>query len=76
MLFLGQILIFLATLGAIVACSLGMIFFFGKALNRAQKREHRVRAGILAGASLAGILLSAWVGFFGVGALLYLTQQT
>ncbi len=76
MLFLGQIVVFLAALGGIMTCSLGMIFFFGKALNRAQARAHRIRAGVLAGASLAGILLSAWAGFFGVGALMYLAQQT
>jgi hypothetical protein len=74
-LFLGQIVIFLATLAGVVACSLGMIFFFGKALNGAQTRNNRLRAGGLAFASLAGIVLSAWAGFFGVGAVMYLAQQ-
>lgn len=75
MLFLGQVVIFLAALAGIAACSLGMIYFAGRAMNKARPLALRRRDGLIAGASLVGIVASAAAGFVGVALLLYVAAQ-
>ncbi len=74
MLFLAQLVIYVAALAGIVAGSLGGIFFMGGALNRARSREFRTRRAIYAGLCACGIVASAALGFVGVAGIMYLAQ--
>jgi|CXWL01.1.fsa_nt_gi cbb3-type cytochrome oxidase subunit 3 len=75
MIFLAQLVVFLAALAGIAGCSLAMIYFAGRATNRARARDFRVRQGVLAVACLCGIVASAGLGFVGVGAIMYWAGQ-
>jgi hypothetical protein len=73
--FIAQTILYVAAVGGVVACSLGMIFFAGGAMNRARAPEMRQRRWLLAALCLCGIVASAALGFVGVPAILYLAQQ-
>jgi hypothetical protein len=73
--FLAQLLLYLAALAGIVAGSIGAIFYVGGALNKARPRELRLRRAGLAFACLCGIVASAALGFVGVPAILYLANR-
>lgn len=75
MIFVLQTLIFLAALAGIAACSLAMIYFAGRAMNRAQAAEFRNRATVLAVLSVVGIVASAALGFVGVGAVMFFASR-
>ena len=75
MVLLAQLVLYMAAVGGVAACSLGMIFFAGGAMNRARTPEMRQRRWLLAALCLCGIVASAALGFVGVPAILYLAQQ-
>jgi hypothetical protein len=75
LLLLAQVALFALALAGIGACSLALIYFLGRALNRARPAALRLRAGALAMLSLCGIVASAAGGFVGIGAILYLAKQ-
>lgn len=75
MIALVQMVVFLLALAGIAACSLGLIYFAGRAMNPARTGDFRVRQGILASLCLCGIVASAGAGFVGVGAIMYLAQR-
>jgi hypothetical protein len=72
---IAQLVLYMAAVGGVVACSLGMILFAGGAMNRARSPEVRQRRWLLAVLCLCGIVASAALGFVGVPAILYLAQQ-
>ncbi|MGE0740996.1 MAG: hypothetical protein AB7O98_06605 [Hyphomonadaceae bacterium] len=71
MLFIAQTALFLLAFAGVVACSLGMIYFAGGALNKARQPEMRQRRAALAVLCLCGIVASAGLGFVGVPLILY-----
>lgn len=75
MILLLQFLLYLAALAGVVAGSLGALFFFGGALNRARPREFRVRRALYAGLCLCGIVAAAALGFAGIAAIMYFARQ-
>jgi hypothetical protein len=74
MIALGQFLVFGLAFAGIVAASLGLIYFAGRAMNRAQARAFRLRYAGIAALCLCAIVASAALGFVGVGAIMYLAQ--
>jgi len=75
MVLLAQALVYFAALAGIVASTVGLLYFTGRALNRARPRPARLRSGALAALSLLGVFASAGGGFFGIGALMYLATR-
>jgi hypothetical protein len=75
MIVLAQIVIFIAALGGIIACTLACVFFAGGAMNRARTREYRTRQGVLAALSLCGLVASATAGFVAIPAIMYFAQR-
>ena len=75
MIALAQFLIFGLAFAGIVAGSLGLIYFAGRAMNQAQAREFRLRYAGIAALCLCGIVASAALGFVGVGAIMYLAGR-
>ena len=75
MIFLAQIALYLAAVAAMIACSLGGIFFLGGALNRARPAAYRRARALWALLCLGGIVASAALGFVGAPAILYLASR-
>ncbi|GAM98640.1 hypothetical protein U91I_02275 [alpha proteobacterium U9-1i] len=75
MIVLGQLLIFGLAFAGVTASSIGLIYFAGRAVNRAQARDNRWRYGAIAALCLCGIVASAALGFVGIGAIMYLAQR-
>lgn len=75
MIFFAQTALFMLAVGGIVACTLGLIFFAGGAMNKARPADMRRRRLALAALCLCGIVASAAVGFVGVPSILYLARQ-
>jgi hypothetical protein len=73
--FIAQTILYVAAVGGVVACSLGMIFFAGGAMNRARAPEMRQRRWLLAALCLCGIVASAAFGFVAIPSILYLASQ-
>jgi hypothetical protein len=75
MILIAQTVLYMAAVGGIVACSLGMIFFMGGAMNRARAPEVKQRRWFLAALCLCGIVASAAFGFVAIPSILYLASQ-
>lgn len=75
MIALLQIAIYLLALAGVAACSMGLIYFAGRAMNRAREPGFRLRQGVIAVLCLCGIVASAAAGFVGVGAIMYWASQ-
>jgi uncharacterized membrane protein YfcA len=75
MVVLGQALVYFAALAGIMASTVGLLYFTGRALNRARPSQARLRSGALAALSLMGVFACAAGGFFGIGALMYLATR-
>ena len=75
MVLLAQLVLYMAAVGGVAACSLGMIFFAGGAMNRARTPEMRQRRWLLAALCLCGIVASAAFGFVAIPSILYLASQ-
>ncbi|MBI1187523.1 MAG: hypothetical protein GC206_09370 [Alphaproteobacteria bacterium] len=75
MLLVGQTLIFLAAVAGVAFFSLFALRFIGAALNPNRKPRARAAQAAAALACAAGIVASGAGGFYGVGALLYISQR-
>jgi len=75
MLFIGQALVFLLALAGVVFFSLQALRFAGPALNANRRPKDRAANAAASLACLAGIVASAAGGFYGVGALLYISAR-
>ncbi|HRK64391.1 MAG TPA: hypothetical protein PLN53_08340 [Terricaulis sp.] len=71
MILLAQLIVYLAALAGVVACSLGAMFFLGGALNRARDAGYRRTRALWTALCVCGIVASAGLGFVGVPAILY-----
>lgn len=74
MILLAQLILYLAALASVIACSLGALFFLGGALNRAREGAYRRARALWAALCVCGIVASAGLGFVGAPALLYWAQ--
>lgn len=72
---LAQTVLFVLAAAAIAACSFGLIFFAGAAMNRARAGDLRRRYLGLALMCLSGIVAAAGLGFVAIPAMLYLAPR-
>jgi hypothetical protein len=75
MIFLLQLLVFLAALAGIGLCSVGTLYFAGPTFSKARTPSQRRLSAALMVLCLCGIVASATAGFVGVGAVMYYAQQ-
>lgn len=75
MILLAQTALYLLALAGVAACSFGVLFFAGGALNRARPGPQRVRQAGLAALCLCGIVACAALGFVGIPAILYFASR-
>lgn len=75
MLLAGQALVFVLALAGVAFFSLQALRFLGPALNPNRAPRARAAHAVAAAACLAGIVASAAAGFYGVGALLYISAR-
>ena len=66
-----QMALFLIAVAGVIACSIAMLNFVGAAMMRRRSQEERMRFGMFAALSFAGLIAFAVAGFVGIGALLY-----